>query len=97
MITCPDKNTLSPQEIRRIQYQRAVTLSLSPPDGMPLEQLTTEVVAGVGLTQAELDYMIGGYYQARGWTEDGMIPESKLAELGLSDLLPHLAGAALPE
>jgi len=37
------ENTQSPQQIRRIQYQRAVTLSLGPPPGMPLEQLITEV------------------------------------------------------
>lgn len=35
--------TQSPQEIRRINYQRAVTLSLAAPPGEPLEQLTTEV------------------------------------------------------
>ena len=50
------------------------------------ETLPTGVAAGVGLTREELDYMIGGYYQARGWTEQGLIPEGKLAELGLKDL-----------
>ena len=59
------------------------------------EQLTSEVVAGVGLTREELDYMIGGYYQARGWTEDGLIPESKTAELGLSELLRDMPASAL--
>ncbi len=34
--------TESPQEIRRIDYQRAITLSLGAPDGMPLEALTTD-------------------------------------------------------
>ena len=47
------------------------------------ESLPTGVAAGVGLTREELDLMIGGYYEARGWSEDGMIPEEKLAELGL--------------
>ena len=51
------------------------------------EKLPSGVVAGVGLTEEELDYMIQGYYKARGWTEDGLIPDSKLAELGLSDML----------
>ncbi len=50
------------------------------------EPLPTGVAAGVGLTREELDFMIAGYYQARGWTVDGMIPEDKLAELGLLDL-----------
>ena len=59
------------------------------------EQLTSEVVAGVGLTREELDYMIGGYYRARGWTEDGLIPESKMAELGLPELLRDLPATAL--
>jgi hypothetical protein len=26
------------------------------------------------------------YYLARGWTKDGMIPKSKLIELGLDDI-----------
>ena len=59
------------------------------------EQLTSEVVAGVGLTQEELDYMIGGFYRSRGWTQDGLIPESKMMELGLSDLLRDDSAASL--
>jgi aldehyde:ferredoxin oxidoreductase len=56
------------------------------------EKLPSGVVAGVGLTRKELDYMIGGYYRARGWTEDGQIPASKLAELGLlADLAAETA------
>jgi HAE1 family hydrophobic/amphiphilic exporter-1 len=39
--------TQSPQEIRRINYQRAVTLSLGAPEGVPLEQLTNEVQAKI--------------------------------------------------
>ena len=46
--------------------------------------------AGVGLSLEELDYMIGSYYRARGWTGDGLIPASKLAELGLIELVPCL-------
>ena len=53
------------------------------------ERLPSGVAAGVGLTQQELDYMIGGYYRARGWTEEGLIPLSKQAELGLDSLLPQ--------
>ena len=60
------------------------------------EKLPTGVAAGVGLTQEELDYMIAGYYRAREWTEGGLIPESKMAELGLLELLPELAGVAAP-
>ena len=52
------------------------------------EPLPDGVAAGVGLTREELDYMIAGYYQARGWTEGGLIPQEKLVELGLKDLSP---------
>ena len=51
------------------------------------EKLPDGVAAGVGLTRAELDFMIGGYYRARGWSEEGLIPDSKLAELGLAELV----------
>ena len=51
------------------------------------ETLPDGVAAGVGLTREELDYMIAGYYQARGWTEDGLIPEGKLEEMGLLRLV----------
>ena len=49
------------------------------------EPLPTGVAAGVGLSREDLDFMIASYYGARGWTGDGMIPESKLAELGLTE------------
>jgi aldehyde:ferredoxin oxidoreductase len=55
------------------------------------EKLPSGVVAGVGLTREELDYMIGGYYLARGWTEDGLIPAAKLAELGLAGVVGEMA------
>lgn len=51
------------------------------------EKLPTGVVQGIGLDRADLDMMIGSYYQARGWTEDGLIPESKLRELDLLDIV----------
>ena len=50
------------------------------------EKLPTGVVAGVGLTRHELDYMIASYYRARGWTNDGLIPQTKLSQLGLLEL-----------
>ena len=51
------------------------------------EKLPTGVVSGVGLTRDELDLMIDAYYRARGWTEDGLIPEAKLRELDLLDVV----------
>ena len=44
------------------------------------EPLTDGVAAGVGLTAAELDSMIGDYYVARGWDADGRVD---LAGMGL--------------
>jgi aldehyde:ferredoxin oxidoreductase len=59
------------------------------------DALSDGAVQGVGLTRAELDLMIDGYYRARGWAPDGMIPEAKLQELGLGDLAhPPRADAA---
>ena len=41
---------------------------------------------GVHMTEDELRVMIGSYYAARGWTEDGLIPAEKLAALGMEDI-----------
>ena len=41
---------------------------------------------GVHVTEDELRMMIDDYYQARGWTPDGLIPKAKLIELGLEDI-----------
>lgn len=51
------------------------------------EKLPDGVAEGVGLPREELDLMIAAYYRARGWNDDGTIPESKLQELGLLDLV----------
>jgi aldehyde:ferredoxin oxidoreductase len=47
------------------------------------EALPTGVAHGVGLTAEELREMILSYYRARGWNERGVVPETKLRELGL--------------
>ena len=41
----------------------------------------------MGLTSEELGKMIGDYYAARGWTPDGLVPDEKIRELGLEDLV----------
>jgi aldehyde:ferredoxin oxidoreductase len=63
------------------------------------ETLPTGVAQGVGLTRADLDLMIRGYYTARGWTAEGLIPTEKLRALGLLELVRDEAGTAagLPE
>ena len=53
------------------------------------EALPSGVGAGVRLSADELRQMIHSYYQARGWDDHGLIPESKLAELNLPHLPPH--------
>lgn len=58
------------------------------------EVLPTGVAKGIGLTRTDLDMMIGGYYRARGWAEDGTIPDAKLRELGLEALVSQPAQAS---
>ncbi len=53
------------------------------PERLLRETLPTGVAQGVGLSATELREMIGGYYQARGWDENGFISQSKLRELGI--------------
>ena len=56
------------------------------PQRLLSESLPTGVAQGVGLTAAELREMIQGYYQAREWDKNGLIPEKKLRELGISTM-----------
>ena len=60
------------------------------------EKLPTGVARGVGLTGEDLEMMIAGYYRARGWTDDGLIPDEKLEQMGLRDLVqrPVPAGSS---
>ncbi len=58
------------------------------------EVLPTGVAKGIGLTRTDLDMMIGGYYRARGWAEDGTISEGKLRELGLEALVSETASTS---
>lgn len=56
-------------------------------DSLP-ERLMTEPLAegnskGGVISQAELDQMLDEYYEARGWTKDGVPTEEKLVNLGL--------------
>jgi aldehyde:ferredoxin oxidoreductase len=66
------------------------------PSRVLTETLPTGVVQGVGLTKADLDMMIQGYYYARGWTAEGLIPEQKLRELELLDIVQAGATEAPP-
>jgi aldehyde:ferredoxin oxidoreductase len=41
---------------------------------------------GAFVSQAELDLLLDDYYEARGWTKEGIPPVEKLKELGMEDL-----------
>ena len=60
------------------------------------EELQTGIVKGIGLARSDLDMMIDGYYRARGWTEEGLVPESKLDELDLADIADQQQTKRIP-
>lgn len=43
---------------------------------------------GAVFTQAELDLLLDDYYEARGWTKQGVPTSEKLKELGIEELAP---------
>jgi aldehyde:ferredoxin oxidoreductase len=51
------------------------------------EALPDGVGAGAKITPEDLDMMVSAYYEARGWTAEGNIPDAKLEELGLDALV----------
>ncbi len=60
-------------------------------DWLPPRALRDAIPSGPNLQpilmqEPELRAMIGGYYTARGWTADGLIPKSRLIALGLGDI-----------
>lgn len=46
--------------------------------------------AGVFVTDEELEYMKKLYYEAKGWTPDGMIPKELLIKLGMPDVAEQI-------
>ncbi len=42
--------------------------------------------AGYVVTEEELEYLKDLYYEAKGWTPEGLIPKAKLIELGMDDV-----------
>jgi aldehyde:ferredoxin oxidoreductase len=42
--------------------------------------------AGHVVTEEELEYLKDLYYEAKGWTKEGLIPKAKLTELGMPDV-----------
>jgi aldehyde:ferredoxin oxidoreductase len=45
---------------------------------------------GAVFTQGELDLLLDDYYEARGWTKEGIPTDQKLKELGMEDLIPMI-------
>ena len=66
------------------------------PERLLSENLPTGVGAGIGLSPDELRQMIQSYYQARGWDNQGYIPESRLRELNLPQLAMADKSDSLP-
>jgi aldehyde:ferredoxin oxidoreductase len=52
------------------------------------ESLASGPGQGEGLTRANLNAMIEGYYLARGWTRDGQVPSDLVAALQLDTIAP---------
>jgi aldehyde:ferredoxin oxidoreductase len=54
-----------------------------PPPRAFEEEMTDDVVKGARITREEYDEALSGYYEARGWTSEGIPTKDKLLELGL--------------
>ncbi|MBN1873803.1 MAG: aldehyde ferredoxin oxidoreductase family protein [Anaerolineae bacterium] len=46
--------------------------------------------AGHVVTEEELEYLKDIYYEAKGWTKEGLIPKTKLIELGMDDVAEEI-------
>jgi aldehyde:ferredoxin oxidoreductase len=46
--------------------------------------------AGHVVTKEELEYLKDLYYEAKGWTPEGLIPKSKLESLGMEDIAEEI-------
>ena len=54
------------------------------------DPMTKGPSAGYVTSDEELEYMKDTYYAAKGWTRDGLIPKSKLIELGMPDVAEQI-------
>ncbi len=46
--------------------------------------------AGYVVSEEELEYLKDLYYEAKGWTKDGLIPKEKLVSLGMEDVAEEI-------
>jgi aldehyde:ferredoxin oxidoreductase len=54
------------------------------------EPLKEGASAGYVVTEEELEYLKDLYYEAKGWTPEGLIPKAKLIELGMEDVAEEI-------
>jgi aldehyde:ferredoxin oxidoreductase len=54
------------------------------------DPMTKGASAGVVVTEEELEYMKDLYFKSKGWTKEGLIPKSKLVELGMNDIAEQI-------
>lgn len=54
------------------------------------DPMTKGPSAGYVTTDEELEYMKDTYYEAKGWTKEGMIPKKKLIALGMPDVAEEI-------
>jgi aldehyde:ferredoxin oxidoreductase len=54
------------------------------------EALKEGASAGYVVTDEELEYLKDIYYEAKGWTKEGLIPKGKLVELGMDDVAEEI-------
>ena len=54
------------------------------------EKLQEGASAGYNVSEEELEYMKDLYYEAKGWTKEGLIPKEKLVALGMPDVAEEI-------
>jgi len=52
--------------------------------------MTQGASAGYVVTEEELKYLKDIYYEAKGWTNEGLIPKEKLIALGMDDVAEEI-------
>jgi len=61
-----------------------------PPPRIMKEPIPDGVAKGSVLTEQEFEMMLNAYFEARGWSSDGLPQKQKLIELGLEDVAEDL-------
>jgi aldehyde:ferredoxin oxidoreductase len=63
-------------------------------DHVPIRVMKDPIQSGVAkgqvVTQKDLDILLDGYYEARGWDSEGIPSKKKIDELGLSEYYKYL-------